>query len=218
MTKRQLTAFTTTSIINVSFAVILNIWDASVFETYLGDIDPVLGLLLASSLGYLSVRHLVNEKIGEIYGSDYLKSLKTSTLFAVCFGAVIIMSDFTGIFPGDINVPYPKCLIFYPVMGYIVEVIFHLLPITLLYLVGKGENRSFYLVALLEPVYQSGIGGVSTVNNWAFVFVFVHILLINLAQLRVFKKFGFISMYGIRLVYYLIWHEIWGIIRLDLLF
>ena len=40
----------------------------------------------------------------------------------------------------------------------------------------------------------------------------------QLAQLLIFKKYDFNSMYAFRLVYYLFWHIGWGHLRLRLLF
>jgi hypothetical protein len=45
-----------------------------------------------------------------------------------------------------------------------------------------------------------------------------HILAINLAGLFLFRRFGFLPMYALRLFYYLIWHILWGYLRLSVLF
>jgi len=45
-----------------------------------------------------------------------------------------------------------------------------------------------------------------------------NILLINLFQLSIFKRYDFVSMYSFRLVYYAIWHIVWGVVRLNLFF
>lgn len=39
-----------------------------------------------------------------------------------------------------------------------------------------------------------------------------------LLQLHVFRRFDFVSMLSLRLVYYVYWHLIWGAIRLRVLF
>jgi hypothetical protein len=53
---------------------------------------------------------------------------------------------------------------------------------------------------------------------WASAFVGAHVWLINIAQLLVFRRYGFVPMYSLRLAYYLIWHIIWGHARLRLMF
>lgn len=37
-------------------------------------------------------------------------------------------------------------------------------------------------------------------------------------RLALFKRYDFVTMYTFRLVYYLLWHIVWGVIRLRLLF
>ena len=49
------------------------------------------------------------------------------------------------------------------------------------------------------------------------LYVSLHIFLINLIQLWLFKRYDFVSMYTFRLVYYLIWHIGWGWVRLEVL-
>lgn len=43
-------------------------------------------------------------------------------------------------------------------------------------------------------------------------------LVLNILQLYVFKRYDFVAMISLRLVYYLYWHFIWGYSRLQLLF
>lgn len=197
---------------------ILHIWDASVFVQYLGQLDPILGVLLVISVGISLVRYLEKSEQKLMLNSFEWEGLLTSSLFSACFGVIIILIDFTGIFPDNINVGYPICLIFYPVMAYIVEILFHLLPISLLSKFNLDDTRAYYLIALIEPAFQLVIGGVDSTIFWASMIVSFHIFLINVAQLYVFKKYGFLTMYWLRFGYYLIWHEIWGVLRLGILF
>jgi hypothetical protein len=74
------------------------------------------------------------------------------------------------------------------------------------------------LVALLEPVLQTAWGFSQQYPLWVTVFVALHIFLFNAAQLVVFKQYDFVSMITMRLVYYLLWHIVWGMLRLSWLF
>ena len=56
------------------------------------------------------------------------------------------------------------------------------------------------------------------IPTWVTVCVFLNILLINLFQLLIFKRYDFVSMFSFRLAYYAIWHIAWGYVRLNLLF
>ena len=51
----------------------------------------------------------------------------------------------------------------------------------------------------------SGLGG-------AYAF------LINLSQMAIFMRHGFVAMYSFRLFYYTVWHVAWGYVRLKILF
>jgi hypothetical protein len=70
--------------------------------------------------------------------------------------------------------------------------------------------------ALLEPTVQLLFQ--ARPRAWAGAFVWVHVFAFNVAQLRVFRRHGFVSMYALRFCYYLCWHIAWGVLRLPLLF
>jgi hypothetical protein len=70
----------------------------------------------------------------------------------------------------------------------------------------------------LEPVFQTTLGFSRAYPSWVTGFVALHIFLLNLCQLAIFKRYDFVSMYSFRLMYYLLWHIVWGVIRLKLLF
>jgi hypothetical protein len=72
-------------------------------------------------------------------------------------------------------------------------------------------------VSILEPIYQT-IGFVGLYPMWVVAYVAAHVFLINFLQLSLFRRYDFLSMYGFRLVYYLLWHIVWGYVRLRLLF
>jgi len=73
------------------------------------------------------------------------------------------------------------------------------------------------IVALIEPVFQVSFpGGQKSV--WALLFVGGRIFLLSLVQLFLFKHDDFFSMYSFRLVYYFLWHILWGHLRLSILF
>ena len=76
---------------------------------------------------------------------------------------------------------------------------------------------SILAVSFIEPIYQARfmIGGSPT---WAIVYVGVHVYLINIVQLSVYKRYDFLSAYAFRLTYYALWHVLWGHLRLGLLF
>jgi hypothetical protein len=136
-------------------------------------------------------------------------------LWQVCADLLVVR------FPKDINVPAPQSVLFYPAIGYVVEVLFHALPLVVLLVVLDRLPERFkpngtvatwsciVFVSLLEPVLVHLRMGAST---YVAIFVFVF----TLAQLYVFRRYDFVSMYALRLVFYLWWHVIWGYWRLRL--
>jgi len=117
----------------------------------------------------------------------------------------------------------------YPAIGFLVEILFHVLPLTVLLVVLNAvvKNVNFGtivwicipLVSLLEPVYHTiNMASSNQFPLWAVIYVGIHVFLINFFQLLIFKEYDFISMYSFRLVYYMLWHIGWGYARLRLLF
>lgn len=210
--------------------------DPTMFVRFIGETNPTLVALGVSAVGALLLSALVARDNFSITGAQLGRGALRSTCLAALFGAVIIVVDLAIVHPADINVPFPQSLLFYPVIGFIVEILFHVLPLYLLLTVLPvlaGQRRSetiiwvsLILVALLEPAFQiwtaaNGapvVGGPHTYTPWALAYDGLHILAINMCQLVIFKQYDFVSMYVLRLVYYGIWHIAWGHVRLALLF
>ena len=145
-----------------------------------------------------------------------------SAAIATLFGVWQVCADLLVTrFPEDINVPPPQSWLFYPAIGYVVEVFFHALPLALLLAVlGRSRKKAnttiviwlcIVFVASLEPVLVHMRMG-SSADVGVFVFVF------TLVELYVFRRYDFMSMYSFRLVFYMWWHVTWGYLRLRWLF
>ena len=142
------------------------------------------------------------------------------------FTSIAIYIDLKNPFPKDTHILFPESLLFYPVIAFFVEIVFHVLPFALLLVLSTAifKNVAFQkhlwisivIVALLEPSYQTI--NMASSPTWAVAIIFINLFLFNLTQLIVFKKYDFITMYFFRLLYYMIWHVIWGYFRLDFLF
>ena len=103
------------------------------------------------------------------------------------------------------NVPFPESLLFYPVIGFMAEIVFHVLPLSLLLMalptifknirLGTTVWISILIVALLEPTFQAVlnvidaplIGASHQYTWWAVGYDWLHIFLINLFQLLMFR-------------------------------
>ena len=225
--RNQVLVFLGISFVVAILTVILYVRNAFLFQAFFGKLHPYLAVLIVILLGitisvfFLSRGWFVVHKAGEYKG--FLVAAGLATLP----GLVIILLDLKAIFPEDINRPFPDSLFFYPIFGFVVEVIFHMLPLALLLFILTSIFKLNFekviwpcilVVALLEPIFQTILGFSRPYPTWVTVGVFLSILLINLFQLSIFKRYDFVSMYSFRLVYYAIWHIVWGYVRLSLLF
>ena len=86
----------------------------------------------------------------------------------------MILVDYLSHLPEDINILFPYSLLYYPIFGFIVEVLFHMVPLFLILVFADrftklDESRILYcvlLVSLLEPVFQLGLGSSVLIPLW----------------------------------------------------
>jgi hypothetical protein len=194
------------------------------FERLFGGIRPALVVLSAGAIGGACL-----EVLRRVGGFEILR--RSSTVRGVAVGARLavalavagVVADLILRYPEGINAPMPVALAFYPSVGLVAEVVFHLLPLALVLLlplrhrlgVPLTTRVAIVVAAAAEPTFQVFFGSGSpaiTIYTWAHVFA------ISMLQLYVFRRYDFVSMHSFRLVYYACWHVAWGVIRLDLLF
>ena len=112
-------------------------------------------------------------------------------------------------------------------MGYVVEMLFHLIPLCLLLLLFKSIFRNsnpeklmwpcILIISLIEPTFQTAMSP-GYFPLFINVYMWIQLFVFNFLQLLVFKRYDFLKMYSFRLFYYLLWHIVWGSVRVDLLF
>jgi hypothetical protein len=213
----------------IGLVLILDLIDKQVFQRFLGRFNPLIVFLVVVVCGFIFLYFLSSHKWFTIYTRESLKAVFPYLGIAVLLAAVMAIADTKIMFPADTNVLFPKSLLFYPAIGFLAEIAFHIIPLSILVALSiplfKQANPSaliwilIFIVSLVEPVYQASFMVSSgRYPLWAVLYVGAHIYIISLIQLIIFKKFDFTSMYAFRLVYYLFWHIIWGILRLKLLF
>lgn len=196
------------------------------FERFIGKIDPLLVMAGTVLAGCLLLSLLIENGWGKIYQAGK-EGIKWRLIGLTAFFALnSVWIDIFLVFPEDINIPWPASLLFYPAIGFFVEILFHLIPFSILLLLSSffiQENtleKSIWpviiIVALLEPTFQ--IFFMRDMPIWAQISVWVNLFLFNVFQLYTFKRFHFVWMYVLRLGFYLIWHIIWGVMRLDIFF
>lgn len=198
------------------------------FQPYFGSLDPLpvttaVALAGAAALAYLRSRGWFDIRRKEV-GRD---SLAWPALLATLLAVPVIVVDLLGGFPREINVAVPEALLFYPVIALVAETVFHVVPMALfLGLLGPvleklGKEKTIWVCVVLassiEPIFQVVLAGDDS-PAWAVAYVGLHLVVFGLSALYFFKRYGFLSMYAFRVVYYLHWHILWGVARLHLLF
>ena len=196
------------------------------FRRFLGPVDPALAVIAVLLVNAPALAYLSATGAFSIYRPAGPRGVLLVAALAGFFGAVVIVADTIIVFPRDMNVPFPESLAFYPVIAMLVEAAWHALPMALLVLALSRFRRldlrrsSWYLVplvALPDPIFQ--VVDMAAASPWgATLFVGVHVYLINLVEMILFRGHSFIGAYAFRVGYYLVWHIVWGHVRLDLLF
>lgn len=199
------------------------------FRRFFGQLSPFGVLPAIAVLGLFGLWVLSARGWFPVYAPSKGHEVAALYLLAPLYAAVAIAIDIVARFGRDINVQFPGSLFFYPSIGFVAEIVFHVLPMAVLLLalplVFKGAGRdtllwsSIVVVALVEPIFQTILPGSSSrLPVWATILSGVNILAINLTMLAIFRSAGFIHMYGFRLAYYALWHIAWGHVRLAMLF
>lgn len=222
--RRQYFAFGILSLVAAGFTAVLSLSQdgARFFEAYFGSIPPLLAIAFTAVVGFVSLGFLHSRGWFEIYTSRSGRGVGFSAAIATLFGMWQICADLLVTrFPKDINVPSPQSWFFYPAIGYVVEVMFHALPLALLLAVlGRSIKKSNATIVIwLCSVFVSSLEPVLVhirMGSSAYVGVFVFVF--TLVELYVFRRYDFISMCSFRLVFYMWWHITWGYLRLRWLF
>ncbi len=197
------------------------------FGRFLGDLHPLGVVFVVVVLGFVLFSMLLYDGRFAVYRPGNLRGFLLAIGLAVPFAVVMILVDKAAPLPIDMNVAFPESLLFYPVMGFVADILFFILPFCLLYFIfsrladESDPNRLIWsailLTALFEPVFQvMFMQGRSP--GWAVAYVGIHVFMMAVVQLFLLKRYDFITMYSFRLSYYLLWHIIWGHLRLSLLF
>jgi hypothetical protein len=195
---------------------------------FFGDIPPLLVIPMIILLGFGCMKLILSKSWFSIYKRENLRQLPRFSIVAVLFLLGAIFIDVAFPYPEDVNLLLPKSFLFYPIMGYVVEILFHIFPLIILLgvLVTVFKNADpekvlfvcIVIVSLIEPVFQYMFDPSIGKPLWLEIFDGTRLFFFSLVQLYILKRYDFISMYSFRLVYYLLWHILWGSIRLLILF
>ena len=223
----QFISYASLSVLALVFTLILLPSSISYYHRFFGNLNPIVVIVISSIVGAVAL-WLLQAMYGFVIfkGNGTIPGVKLSAVLATVLGIAIIIADFFIRYPEDMNVPVPQALLFYPSVGFVAEIVFHVLPLTLLLIILKplsgwigGEKLiwiSIILVAVLEPIFQVVFEG--RPFTWGSIYTLIHVFAIAFLQLFVFWRYDFMSMYLFRMFYYFYWHILWGNIRLEILF
>ena len=227
--KLQYLVFAGLSLVVVALTAVLSFTSKQPFQRFIGNVHPLLAVPAAIILGAALLLYLRAQFGFVIFATENHKGILYAVGVASLLGIIIILVDTQIVFPQDTNVLFPESLLFYPAIGFFVEMLFHILPLALLLFVFSYAFKTLnsetiiwlaiLIIACLEPPYHMvDMLQANQFPVWAVAFVGLHVFVFNFIQLFFFKRFDFVSMYTFRLVYYLFWHIGWGFVRLKLLF
>lgn len=225
--KAQIKVYTIISIVVITFTGILYLINPCSFYRFFGDINPLILVPIFIVLVLIILRFFLSKGWFKIYSKENQRKMLRFYPIALLLASIAILIDVIFKYPEYINILFPESLLFYPVIGFVAEAIFHIIPLCLLLLffntVFKKLNLEKYMwvfmliVSIIEPLFQAG-----TIPEhfplWTSVYMSLHLYIFNSIQLYFFKRYDFFSIYSFRLGYYLLWHIIWGYIRLRVLF
>lgn len=225
--QRQYIPFIIIALILTGSTVLQMSSSAVYFQKYFGNINPIVAVTIAGAAGWLLLAVLKRVASYQIIRRrKTLTGIAVSAGLATLLGVAIVIADCLHPYPQDTNVPVPNAFFFYPVMAFVVEVVFHLLPLTIILLLLYPYRHRFrqkivawtaiLITAISEPTFQVFFAGEPI--TWAVAYTWIHIFIISVFQLSIFYRYDFVSMYAFRIIYYAYWHIIWGMIRLDILF
>ncbi len=171
---------------------------------------------------------LVSRNWFSIHTKETPKGVLLSAALAVALGIVAIVIDFRIVYPRDMNVPFPESLAYYPSIAVFAEILFHLLPLAVFAVFLSAVFKSFdkgrirwiaiLIASLSDPAFQVLDALANHYPLWAVFATGLHVLVVNFLMLVIFRQYGFVSLFSFRLFYYIIWHIVWGNIRLGVLF
>lgn len=207
----------------VAASAVLSLVSPGASALLFGQLDFLLLTVAATALGGMALWLLV--RYDWFDASASWRSIRIALGLGGCLTLPVIIVDVMGGFPAELNVPLPESLLFYPSLALVAESVFHLIPLALLASLWRATRfelnsaRWFAIgtVALLEPMLQ--VAFFAGQSPWtATVFLGLYVLAFNLLSLELFRRSGFLSLYALRVGYYLVWHIAWGYVRLPLLF
>lgn len=211
----------------ISFSTVGFLTDALMFQRWIGGINPIIASFAITLLGGVLFWLVIPRGWFSYYSDSAPQRFLYSTALATLLAGLMIFIDLKAVFPRDLNVLFPDSIWYYSAVSYVVEILFHVLPLSILIWLMVSLTHSpaldtiawlsILIIALIEPSFQTSFFA-GEYPAWVLGAVWAHLFVFNLIQLSLFKQYDFVAMFSFRLVYYFLWHIVWGHYRLSLLF
>lgn len=214
------------SIVVLAFAIALRRSDAGLFEPFFGALDPLAVVIAVGICACFSLWLLQRRGWFRVYErATFARGCGYAVAGGLAFALAIVLVDTTIGFPLSYAVapPFPASAMFYTLMAYVAETVFHLVPLAVLsllvtrFLGHAPSSRAIWsclaVVALAEPVFQLRFALAGPPLGWLNGYVFAHVLAFDVVLLYLLRRFDFVSALVFRLTYYSLWHVIWGALR-----
>jgi hypothetical protein len=173
-------------------------------------------------VGVISIASLQGMSVFAIVGPGSSRDAVSTIAWVVPLLAMAAISaDLVVRYPEDTNVAMPDALRFYPAIAVFVEIMLHTVPIAVLVRIlgmPTGFDATFWRIALPVATIEAALQATYATSIGTSVFSALHLMVFGVVQVWMFCRFGFVWMLGFRLVYYCLWHVVWGAARLELLF
>jgi hypothetical protein len=187
------------------------------FSNFGFGLSPTVFLLLIGSAGFLALWHLRLSGFFQPSNDFGLTGAAIVVALASVLALPAILIDFFSPFPKSLNVVLPDGLLFYPAIGLVAQTVCFVVPAAMVFGLTRHLAVTIITVALVETAFQVAFGMSEALSARDFL-VAAQLFGISVVQVVLFRRHGFLVMFGFRLVYYLHWHILWGHLRLGLLF
>lgn len=226
--RRQFLAYAGLSLGASGLAAMLYFSDQLAFHRLIGTLNPFAVMVPIIFLGFIMFLVSLRRKGLAILKKGTLQGVLLSAGLAMILGVIGIATDYWIVYPKTMNVPFPESLAYYPSVAFLAEIVFHVAPATLLSLLLSRVFRNLdgrravwiaiLIASLADPAFQILDAAANHYASWAVLVVGLHVFVVNLGMLMIFRRYDFVSVVSFRLFYYIIWHIVWGSIRLHVLF
>ena len=193
---------------------------------YFGNVSPVLSVAIVCAIGVLVLYALHKYSGFSVYDPyKFRKGIPVAVALVCPFMIIMTIVDVALRFPPDINVALPTAIVFYPAIAYVAQIALHVAPFAILLasttLIFKSRSTtwciwlSITIASAIEATFQavssSDGHGLSIIAGIVAVILWLY----GVAELYLYRRFDFATMYAFRIFSSGYWHLLWGNLRIS---